>query len=257
MGARHHQPLPTPWGAVPASQPVWMELAARQCSSRAQGALSHLLPPAYPAAPLQSPFPDAHRDSHPALPTQLGALRLVHLGPHLILVTRRACHRAEGWRGPLGAACPNPEEPHLLLPLTPHSPGPTTFPDPQTEAAETRARRRALAQHGVSPAQALLIGSALGPTLGLWQAQGTLSPRPLLTASPMTWLPLHCSGRAFADFCLVIFYLRNIVPGLSAGDSPGLTPAQGDSQGGAAAGSACPALPEGCEAHHIVPLSLG
>lgn len=130
------------------------------------------------------------------------------------------------------ATCPHLEEPHLLLPLTPHSTGPTTFPDPQTEAAETRARRRALAQHGVSPCQALLIGSAPGPTLGLWQVQGTLSPRPLLTAGPMTWLPLCCSGRAFADFCLVIFYLRNIVPRLSAGDNPGLTPAQGDNWGG-------------------------
>lgn len=160
-----------------------------------------------------------------------------------------------------GATCPHLEEPHLLLPLTPHSTGPT-FPDPQTEAAETRARRRALAQHGMSPCQALLIGSAPGPTLGLWQVQGMLSPRPLLTAGPMTWLPLCCSGRAFADFCLVIFYLRNIVPRLSAGDNLGLTPAQGDNWGGvAAAGSASPALPEGCEArplaNGIVPLSLG
>lgn len=83
---------------------------------------------------------------------------------------------------------------------------------PSTNRGSCNVRARAGGRRaGVAPAQPALIGSGPCPTPGLWQAQGTFKPCPLLTAGPMTLLARCCFERTFARFP-VIFYLGNVIP---------------------------------------------
>lgn len=76
---------------------------------------------------------------------------------------------------------------------------------PSTNRGSCNVRARAGGRGpGVAPAQPALIGSGPCPTPGLWQAQGTFKPCPLLTAGPMTLLARCCFERTFASFSCYI-----------------------------------------------------
>lgn len=76
---------------------------------------------------------------------------------------------------------------------------------PSTNRGSCNVRARAGGRGaGVAPAQPALIGSGPCPTPGLWQAQGTFKPCPLLTAGPMTLLTRCCFERTFASFSCYI-----------------------------------------------------
>lgn len=76
---------------------------------------------------------------------------------------------------------------------------------PSTNRGSCNVRARAGGRlAGVAPAQPELIGSCPCPTPGLWQAQATFKPCPLLTAGPMTLLTRCCFERTFASFSCYI-----------------------------------------------------
>lgn len=129
-----------------------------------------------------------------------------------------SCHHANPCRGcisrecqaesvtRLGPAscwgCCNSEEPHLPLPLTARSLQHFAI-HKQRQLQRESEGGRSPGRGGSCPARAHWL-LPLCPTPGLWQAQATFKPCPLLTAGPMTLLTRCCFERTFASFSCYI-----------------------------------------------------
>lgn len=146
---------------------------------------------------LIQPPPHSPQSLSPA-PRERGHHASPPLGQHFRRVPSAECHQAGGWPGDVVTRrspicrCLSLPAPYNILPST------------NRGSCNVRAKAGGL-RAGVAPAQPELIGSCRCPTPGLWQAQATFKPCPLLTAGPMTLLTRCCFERTFASFFLLYF----------------------------------------------------